>query len=97
MSRFTLVISALVVLPFSFFFNVSIGGAADKGLVNPDDVLDLEKMKPRGKWYDATVPDTLDLAERARVLRQRVDPEYRTERVLQRLPIIESQAGREGW
>jgi hypothetical protein len=31
---------------------------------NLDDVLNLERMKPTGQWYEATVPNTLDLAER---------------------------------
>jgi hypothetical protein len=35
------------------------------GIPNPGAVLDLESMKPRGTWYEARVPDTLDLAARA--------------------------------
>ena len=31
---------------------------------NLADVINLERMKPRGRWYEATVPNTLDLAER---------------------------------
>jgi hypothetical protein len=31
------------------------------------DVLKLETMRPKGNWYEATVPDTLDLAERAKL------------------------------
>src|SRR5215471_5005191 len=34
---------------------------------NLDQVLTPERLKPRGEYYDATVPDTLDLAERARL------------------------------
>jgi len=44
-----------------------------------EDVLDIEKMKPRGSWYEATVPATLDLAERAKlsinVLTRNVEPD----------------------
>src|SRR5207237_7515357 len=47
--------------------------------LRPEDVLDQEKMRPRGKFVEATVPDTLDLAERARLsvnnLTHNVDPE----------------------
>ncbi len=32
-----------------------------------DGALTVEKLKPKGQYYDATVPDTLDLAERARL------------------------------
>ena len=46
---------------------------------HPDDVLNLEAMRPRGQWYEATVPDTLDLTERAKlsinVLTNSMDPE----------------------
>src|SRR2546430_15065435 len=31
------------------------------------NVLTAERLKPKGEYYDATVPDTLDLAERARL------------------------------
>jgi hypothetical protein len=34
---------------------------------NLDDMLTSGNLKPKGKSYDATVPDTLDLAERARL------------------------------
>ena len=34
---------------------------------NPNDVFNQETMKSRGHFYEATVPDTLDLAERARL------------------------------
>ncbi len=47
--------------------------------LNPEDVLDREKMKPSGQWYEATVPDTLDLARRAElslnVMLGNVEPE----------------------
>jgi len=43
-----------------------------------DAVLNLDKMRPKGRWYDANVPDTLDLADRAKlsinVLTGDVDP-----------------------
>ncbi len=43
-----------------------------------DEVLSLDTMQPRGKSWKATVPDTLDLAERARlsinVLTRNVEP-----------------------
>lgn len=34
---------------------------------NLDDVLTTANLKPKGTYYDATVPDTLDLVERARL------------------------------
>jgi len=37
------------------------------GRLRSEDVLDKEKMKPTGRFYEATIPDTLDLAERARL------------------------------
>ena len=50
------------------------GGA----LARPEDVLSIEKLKPRGEFHEAVVPDTLDLAERARLsvgnLTHNVDP-----------------------
>src|SRR5207253_1114216 len=48
--------------------------------LRPEEVLDQEKMKVRGKFYHAEIPDTLDLAERARLalnyLTHNVDPDY---------------------
>ncbi len=44
-------------------FAVSVVSAAS---LNPDDVLDVANLVPAGQYYEATVPDTLDLAERAR-------------------------------
>jgi hypothetical protein len=35
--------------------------------LRPEDVLNREAMKPKGQWHDATVPDTLDLAESAKL------------------------------
>lgn len=47
------------------------GLALSKEEANPpfnlDDVLTIEKFQPQGEWYDATVPDTLDLSELAKV------------------------------
>ena len=47
--------------------------------LDPDSVLDLESMKPKGKWYETMVPDTLDLARRAalsvNVLTNNIEPE----------------------
>ncbi len=34
---------------------------------NLDDVLTTANLRPKGTYYEATVPDTLDLAERARL------------------------------
>jgi len=43
-----------------------------------DAVLNLDRIRPKGCWYDANVPDTLDLADRAKfsinVLTRDVDP-----------------------
>ena len=43
-----------------------------------EDVLDIKSLKPQGKWYEATMPDTLDLAQRAKysvnVLTGNLDP-----------------------
>ena len=44
--------------------------AADAGRAdwrNLDDVLTAGNLKPKGTYYEANVPDTLDLAERARL------------------------------
>ena len=43
------------------------GGTGDSGGLAPGDVLDMEKMKPRGQTYEATIPDTFELADRARL------------------------------
>ena len=59
-------------------FTLSLAAVAGQKL-DPAAVLDQEKMKPRGQWVEATVPDTLDLAERARlsinVMLGNVEPE----------------------
>jgi hypothetical protein len=38
---------------------------AETATLHVDDVLKLESLRPKGKWYNAKVPDRLDLAERA--------------------------------
>ncbi len=54
-------------------------GAASVFALDPEAFLDLEKMKPRGQRYEAQVPDTLDLADRAALavnsLTRNVEPE----------------------
>jgi len=49
--------------------------------VNMDALVNPEKIKPAGKWHEATVPDTLDLADHARLaincLTGNVDPDNR--------------------
>ena len=59
---------------FGLLLAVSSYGAA----LDPLDVLDREKMQPAGQWYEASVPDTLDLAKRAgysiNILTHNVDP-----------------------
>ena len=46
--------------------SAGLGIEAIAQLADPDQVIDKEKMKPKGLYYEARVPDTLDLAERAR-------------------------------
>ena len=47
--------------------------------LDPESLIDKEKMKPRGQWYESNVPDTLDLARRAdlslNVMLGNIDPE----------------------
>jgi hypothetical protein len=43
------------------------GGLSAAEPVNLDALIHKDKIKPRGQFYQATVPDTLDLAERARL------------------------------
>ena len=43
------------------------GSSGARGPLKSEDVLDKEKLKPAGTFYEATIPDTLDLAERARL------------------------------
>ena len=70
-------IGAVAILPMlaanSFALPESAGGSAraDTPARKPapldlEKVLVLEKIRPKGQWYKATVPDTLDLADRAR-------------------------------
>ena len=46
-----------------------VGGGSGNGggPVKSEGALDKEKLKPAGTFYEATIPDTLDLAERARL------------------------------
>ena len=57
----------------------SSGPAQGRAHLRLADVLDQSAMKPRGTAYELTVPDTLDLAERARLsvnnLTHNVDPD----------------------
>ena len=39
---------------------------AQAGEINVDKLVSKEAIKPKGQWYQAMVPDTLDLADRAR-------------------------------
>lgn len=52
---------------------------AEEPALSVSDVLTQESLQPKGIWYEATVPDTLDLAERAslsvNVLTNSMDPE----------------------
>lgn len=41
--------------------------SAAAGPFDPDTLIDLQKMKPKGTWEDVTWPDTLDLSDRARI------------------------------
>ena len=43
-----------------------LGTAAHAAPINLEALASMETIKPQGKTYEATVPDTLDLAERAR-------------------------------
>jgi len=54
-----------LVVVISLCWTMQSGMAADDKL-NPDTVLNKERMKPAGEFYEATVPDTLDLADRAK-------------------------------
>ena len=46
---------------------ILIAGVAGASKLDPEAVLNLKSLEPRGARYEATVPDTLDLAERARL------------------------------
>ena len=56
-------VPSVLLLVLSLFFAATAHGQNP----NPDSVLNKEKMKPTGRWYEATVPDTLDLAERSKL------------------------------
>src|SRR5439155_12010171 len=53
---------------------------AAKEKIRPEELLEKEKLKPRGQFYEASVPDTHDLADRARLavsfLTHNIDPNY---------------------
>src|SRR5438552_2986482 len=55
------------------------GARSVNAALRPEDVLDEQKLKPRGRFEEATIPDTLDLAQRARLsvncLTHNVDPQ----------------------
>jgi hypothetical protein len=57
----------------------AMGARSVHAALKPEDVLEEQKLKPRGKFEEAVVPDTLDLAERARLsvncLTHNVDPQ----------------------
>src|SRR6202171_6861945 len=53
--------SPAIALGFCLFLS------AAAGPFDPDKMISLEKMKPRGTWEEVTWPDTLDLSDRARI------------------------------
>ena len=53
--------------PVCLFVLSLINSAGAKPPVDLDEALTAENLKPKGAYYEATVPDTLDLAERARL------------------------------
>jgi hypothetical protein len=59
-----------IVLASAFFLARSDQGEAksrsDSSMPDPTEVLKWEKIRPKGQWYETRVPDTLDLAERAK-------------------------------
>ena len=63
------------ILGTALFFVTAIQGQD----LDPESLIDKEKMKPRGQWYESNVPDTLDLARRAdlslNVMLGNIDPE----------------------
>jgi hypothetical protein len=54
------------------------GAQSGKKVLRAEELVDQSRIKPRGHFFQATVPDTLDLAERARlcinVLTQNMEP-----------------------
>ena len=58
-----LVIGNLVLATLLLAFSVGTCPAA--GSLSPETLLDKESIKPKGQWYEVTVPDTLDLVDRA--------------------------------
>jgi hypothetical protein len=45
----------------------ALNAGSTKAALRPEDVLETEKLKPGGEFEEAATPDTLDLAERARL------------------------------
>ena len=68
-------VSVCILAPVVLFNEPSFGAKLD-----PDEVLDLESMRPTGEWHEATVPDTLDLVEQMKmsinILTNSLNPEY---------------------
>jgi hypothetical protein len=68
----------VVILLLFFGFAAPTPGRAD-GMPNIEDLLDETTIVPKGEHYESTVPDTLDLAQRAEfslnVLTSNVEPE----------------------
>ena len=66
-------------LIFSIVLMTHLMVSIQAGKPDPATTIDRKKMKPRGKYFEAVVPDTLDLAERARLsvnaLTGNVDPD----------------------
>lgn len=62
--RFTSVFTIAASITFS---TLSLIAHAADSAVDPDKLIDINTIRPKGQWYDATVPDTLDLAEHARL------------------------------
>src|SRR5258708_13599664 len=57
--------SLFIALGFCLVLSSAAADAADAGLFDPNQMIDLEKMHPKGTWEEVTWPDTLDLAARA--------------------------------
>ncbi len=56
---------ALPILATAMGFCLVLSAAA--GPFDPDEMIDLETMKPKGAWEEVNWPDTLDLSDRARI------------------------------
>src|SRR5258708_37997504 len=57
--------SLFIALGFCLVLSSAAADAADAGPFDPNQMIDLEKMQPKGTWEEVTWPDTLDLAARA--------------------------------